>query len=391
VLDTNVLLNVLRFSPDGRRELLRAFESVAHKCHIPHQVASEFNRNRVKVVSDRRKELTDLAKEVESAQAAAKGIITRLKGRSALGSGDTAALEESAGDFFRALAAAQTEAVDRYDLDPDRMVGIKDPWTLELERIFAGRVGEPPDASDVQIDTQEAERRKLAKLAPGFKDASRGDYLWWAQALRAGTLRGKVLMVVSDDAAKGDWRYEERDLSAGPQSILIDDVRQAGGVGLVLVTTRELLQLVGDLEPDRVVSEATLAELSHLVDARPSQWNEATFERLLEKLTDGGYGDRVDAITSAAQSGGFVSRETVYGILGCGEDARSLRHFATPVQRARQELIDEGLLDPDAEPALRAVYAGPGKTVGYQVPPEFQDFALWEPDPDMMPGGKDWD
>lgn len=41
VLDANVLLHVLRYSPTAREELLGVIEVVADRCLIPHQVDEE--------------------------------------------------------------------------------------------------------------------------------------------------------------------------------------------------------------------------------------------------------------------------------------------------------------------------------------------------------------
>ena len=45
-----------------------------------------------------------------------------------------------------------------------------------------------------------------------------------------------------------------------------------------------------------------------------------------------------------------------------------------PAQRAALSLIELGLLRDDSASPLEAVYEGPGKTIGYRVPPEFPGF-----------------
>jgi len=51
VLDANVLLSAYRFAPPARNELLSALERVANRAWIPHRVAEEFHRNRLKVIA----------------------------------------------------------------------------------------------------------------------------------------------------------------------------------------------------------------------------------------------------------------------------------------------------------------------------------------------------
>lgn len=373
VLDTNVLLNVLRYSPAARTELLEVLASIADRCFVPHQVAVEYNRNRVRVVADRHKELEDAASEIGSIRSKVRTVVNNLSNRRTLSISDIEQLEKSVSDFFAALEEAQNEAAEKYDLSPDEMVGKKDLWTVRLEDILQGLVGDKPEDEVLAKDLIEGERRKSEKLAPGFKDDKPGDYLWWAEALRHPDLKGRALVVVSDDAAKGDWRFEERGFALGPHPILIDDVSRSGGADLVLLTTRDLLKLVGELNPDKV-SEETLEESEKVLAARQSSWTFDAFERLLAILDAEGYADRAVAIVTAASQDGFVDRDEIYRIIGSDEESRSLRHFATPVQRVMKTLIAEGNLPPHAPDALRAEYDGPGKTIGYSTPTEFVEF-----------------
>lgn len=372
VLDTNVLLNVLRYSPAAREELVGVFETISDRCFIPHQVALEYNRNRVGVVAARHKELLDAAAEIGSIRGKVQAVVNNLRNRRTLAAEDIGQLEESANTFFSTLENASNEAVNLYDLKPDDMVGTKDAWTECLATVLADRVAEKPADIELKKDHEEGERRKSEKLAPGFKDDEPGDYLWWAEVLRHPELKGRPLLVVSDDAAKGDWRFEERGHVIGPQPILIEDVRAAGGSDLILLTTRDLLRLVEGITPDRV-SAGTIEESGALAE-RHAVWTYNTYIELLDTLDGEGYGDRVRAIETAAMNGGFVSRQGIYQVIGQDEEARSLRHFATPVQRVARGLVEEGLLSPHALTALWAEYEGPGKTTGYSVPPEFIEF-----------------
>ena len=373
VLDTNVLLNVLRYSPSARRELLQVLADVAERCFVPHQVAFEYNRNRVQVVSDRRVELDGIAQEVLAIRGDLRILVNKLTRRQTLSSPDAERLEEAVTVFFAALADAQAEAAGKYDLKPEAIVGRKDEWTERLEVILANRVADKPSDEVLAIDRAEGERRKSEKLAPGFKDKENGDYLWWAETLRHPSLSGRALLVVSDDAAKGDWRFEVQGFAIGPHPILAEDVAKAGGTDLILLTTPELLQLVGNLSPNKV-SEETLAESTKVLTALQTSWTFEAYVELLDSIRQSRYPERADVVVGAASQGGFIKREDVYEILGTDEDTRTLRHVVTPVQSVTRDLIARGLLDSEVEDALWAEYEGPGKAVGYSTPSVFTDF-----------------
>ena len=373
VLDTNVLLNVLRYSPGARKELLDVIGELADRCFIPHQIAVEYNRNRVKVVADRHDELEAASNDINEIIKSIRALSSLLTNRQILTAPGIDALDASAKDFYAALESAKNEAGEKYDLNPDHMVGQVDEWTEKLQTILTGRVAEKPSEDDLAKDHDEGLRRKEARLAPGFRDSEPGDYLWWAEVLRNADLPGRPLVIVSYDAAKGDWRFEQRGIAVGPHTILSEDVLSAGGTDLVLMTTRDLLERIGQENPEKI-SEETLEESEKALTDRQSNWTYEAYTELLSRLTDSGYLDRAEAISLAASQSGFASRLDIYRVMGVEEDAKSLRHFATPALSVLASLFEEGLVSANVTPPLVANYDGPGKTIGYSVPPEFVEF-----------------
>lgn len=373
VFDTNVLLNVLRYSESARQELIEAIASVADRTFVPHQIAVEYNRNRVDVVASRRSELDEVGTKSDEIRQSVSAVTNLLRRRRIVGDVEIEKLEKAAKAFLAVMDTTSQEALDKYDLEPDSLVGVVDEWTRRLDDVLAGRVAAAPAAEILEEDMAEAERRKAERLAPGFRDGAIGDYLWWAETLRWPQIVDKHLFIVSDDAAKGDWRFEQRSIPAGPHQILIDDAREAGARTLTLLTTVDFLKLI-EGRGQTVVSESTIAESEQVGNRDASAWRFEDYLSLITGLERDGYGDRVDVIRTAAQGGGSILREAVYQLADMTEKDRSLRHFATPALRhaRRIEVSDDEeriLTSP-----LSALYEGPGKTIGYKVPPEFVAF-----------------
>lgn len=372
VLDTNVLLNMLRYSPSAREELVDVIATFADRCFVPHQIAVEYNRNRVRVVEDRRKELEQATTEINTIRSKVRAVVNNLRDRRTLASADVDKLEISVFEFFEALEDASSDASEQYDLDPDDLVGEVDLWTSRLSLVLAGRVALRPTEEMLSSDAAEATRRREQRVAPGFKDEAGGDYLWWAEVMRCPDLRDKPLVVVSDDAAKGDWRFEMRGFTVGPHAVLIDDVRGAGGTDLILLTTRDLLKLVEDLGSNQV-SETTIAEAEKALSIGRVDWTLDGYIELMVALDAEGYRDRVAVIRAAAAQGGSLPRDEVYRIAGIDQDG-SLVRFATPVLRLSRDLVESEVVAAGAARALSADYDRPGKASGYSVPPEFEAF-----------------
>lgn len=373
VLDTNVLLNILRYSSPAREELLQVIEKIGERCFIPYQIALEYNRNRVSVVADHHKELETIEKSVGEVRSSLRTLVATSRKRRILSEEVAQNLDDAATELMDEIGSEIANAITQYDLNAPSMVGRVDQWTARLMAALAGKVASAPSEQQREADTKEAGRRREAQLAPGFKDKVGGDYLWWAETLRNPDIKGRKLLVISDDVAKGDWLFEQHGITIGPHEILMSDAKKAGATGVWLATTRDLLKHAEDAGLTQV-SEATLAESERLLDTKPAVWNLEGFIGLVVALDNEGYRDRVRVIRAAADAGGYLERESVYKIIGREESERSLRQFSTPVLRITRRLVNDGVVADGADEALGARYDGPGKAVGYAVPDDFAEF-----------------
>ena len=52
IVDTNVLLDLYRLSPDSRKDLMKSIDHFKDRVWIPYQVGLEFHRNRESVIKD---------------------------------------------------------------------------------------------------------------------------------------------------------------------------------------------------------------------------------------------------------------------------------------------------------------------------------------------------
>ena len=56
IFDTNVLLNLYRYSDDTSKKFLETIVKLETRVWIPYQVGLEFNKNRLKVISEQKKQ-----------------------------------------------------------------------------------------------------------------------------------------------------------------------------------------------------------------------------------------------------------------------------------------------------------------------------------------------
>ncbi|EKE27035.1 MAG: hypothetical protein ACD_4C00082G0002, partial [uncultured bacterium (gcode 4)] len=64
VFDTNILLNLYRYSNETSEQFLKTIEKLGNRAWLPHQVALEFHRNRLIVLSEEKKNYQDFEKRL---------------------------------------------------------------------------------------------------------------------------------------------------------------------------------------------------------------------------------------------------------------------------------------------------------------------------------------
>lgn len=248
VLDTNVLLNLYRLPPTTRDEFLSVLELLKARLWIPHQVALEFQRNRLAVISAERK-------STEAAVSAAKGLFSELKQKVDALEIDKHGIGVAATPLIKDLEKANKklleaiEAVHQSRLD----IADNDPIRERLDNIISGKVGSGP-ANQQELDAlaEGGEDRFAEKIPPGFADVDKsknpnettfihdhlkyqrkfGDLILWRQLIQhvKDTDAKAVLLVTAD--RKEDWWWREQGKTIGPHPELIREICREGSVEL---------------------------------------------------------------------------------------------------------------------------------------------------------------
>ena len=155
VFDTNVLLNLYRYSAKTRNSLLAAFESFKERVWIPYQVAYEYMRKRCEVIYETVQRYDQFKKEIDIFTGKA---IDTLR----LTSGD-----EEVSELTRYL-------IKWLDSNKDRNLLVlsaeKDEILDKILTIFDGRVGNNIDAAELETIKEEGKERYEKLIPPGYKD-----------------------------------------------------------------------------------------------------------------------------------------------------------------------------------------------------------------------------
>ncbi|MGW3895695.1 PIN-like domain-containing protein [Micromonospora profundi] len=379
VLDANVLLNLYRYTADARDDPLAVLAELPDRLWVPHQVLTEFWRNRDRVLRDPR-DTAKTAQELQEIRGRAVRAVQTWVNRVSL-------TPQRASDIIDQLSAGFDKVLLNVDEFKDAAAtdAARDTNTdvvlRSLAPILRGRVGEPLDEQDLAVALVEAQRRLNEKVPPGYMDREKdnvegaGDYLVWEQSLREAETRHSDVLFVTGDV-KEDWWRTEAGERRGPRVELVDELRDRAGVRLFMARPAQLISYA------RAVLSVTVREDSvqdaDRVDTFLSEpgphlehggWSQEALTYLLNRLTDEAPRQALVLIKAANQDG-YVARSQVYEIGGYHE-GRSLRGFTRPINRIVQIMRDQGTLPEQAVDLFWAVYNEDspafGVAAGFQI------------------------
>lgn len=263
VVDTNVLLNLYRYSHVTRDELLGVLRALEDRLFLPHQVGQEFLDKRLRTIRGQRERFAKLRERVTSVRGEMEDelrAVLRLRPGEELPEGLRDALEEVPPGGYEALSD-RLEALERELPQTTNSSEDDEVWTA-IEALVDGKVGPPYDEEQQRKAEEEAERRRNDKIPPGFKDERPGDYLLWSQTINEAKRTKRPVVLVTDDR-KEDWWWIEHGEIIGPRPELVAEMHKESGMPFYMYTPDRLMRAAKDRLNIRV-SEESISEAEGL-------------------------------------------------------------------------------------------------------------------------------
>jgi predicted nucleic acid-binding protein len=294
VLDTNVLLDLYRYTTGARNQVLAALRLVKPHLWLPYRVGSEFVRGRRAVVADRTERLQkakgqldrsfrEAWKSVREASDGVKDLLDQFAadeiGQAEL---DDLINEEGFKQLIEPWRDKLNKRIDELknsqDIKLKDIVGGSDAVLPEVAVLYDSRFAAAPDTSQVRKHIEHAlSYRYPNKIPPGFLDADKptpiqaaGDYLIWEEMIsyvQAESGPGRVLFVSAD--TKADWYEPTRSANEPPRPwpSLIDEFRDRTGAELLIIETRAFFEGVRKFL-DADITASTVEEIGRTSESR---------------------------------------------------------------------------------------------------------------------------
>lgn len=215
VIDTNVLLDVYRYSKATASQILQMMDSFKEQLWMPYQVAFEYHKDRNnKVLGGHVRTYSKLIKSIDDW----KKTFDEERKHPFLEEADIKALKQNL-ENIRSILCKGRENCSQLIRE--------DEYKRRIADLYEGKLGEDYSSDDKISLIKEAKIRYEKQIPPGYKDSNKddnecGDYLIWRQMIDFAKEKQCPIIFVSNDV-KEDWIEDVAGIKLGPRPELIDE------------------------------------------------------------------------------------------------------------------------------------------------------------------------
>lgn len=211
IFDANVLLNLYRYSKKTSDEFIQIISTLNSRIWIPFQIGLEFNKNRLTVLSDQKKNYAYFKNNIHA-------LLDEVENK-------------NRNPFFSDTLTQKLITI-KNDFDTEISQKIKDyddsltsdSILQKINSIFENKVGTCFDEDEIMKVQKEGEKRYKNKIPPGYCDIKKtennkfGDLLIWKQIIQK-SKESKIDVIFVLDDRKEDWwfKHQGKIISARPE------------------------------------------------------------------------------------------------------------------------------------------------------------------------------
>lgn len=260
VFDTNVLLNLYKFSKNTRDEWFKVIKDLKKRLHMPHHVGFEYHENRYERIMNEEKLRisSDPVTMVQQAFLKNKEYFERYKGYQS----EIDKLEEKYNEILSLIKKIQDEHPNYKKNDEIRDF---------LNDVYDKKVGASFSEDELVKIYQEGELRFKKNIPPGYEDRTKktiennmyGDLIIWKQMIDCSKKNKKPLVFITDDEKEDWWKIIQGE-KINPRLELIEEFKNNTGVNYWQYGSNRFLEYSKKYLNSNV-NESTLKETSEVI------------------------------------------------------------------------------------------------------------------------------
>jgi len=238
--DTNVLLNIYRYTPDTRDRLFEILRRFNNRIWVPYQVAYEYHERRLNVISDQFKAAELIEAQLSKSFNQIENELRRYKNH------PFANVDQHTQTIKEAVERAKVALHEAKSNHPNF---IRSDQLLEaITELFNNKVGRPYPEPDLEKLYQDIDQRYEKKVPPGYEDAKDkkdekkyGDAILWYQLIDHAKEENKPLVFVTGER-KEDWWLRHEGETISPRRELLREIHSKANVLFYMYSTDQFME-----------------------------------------------------------------------------------------------------------------------------------------------------
>jgi DNA-binding CsgD family transcriptional regulator len=254
--DTNVILNLYRYSDSTKIALLDLIKKFEKQIFLTFQVGLEYNRNRFEIISDQENSHNDFLKKLKIIEddLNSKDSPPFLSDK----------LHKSLSKVFNNVEEEVKEHIESFHKMADN-----DEIFNKIDKLFDGKITEKFDVERITEIYKEGKIRFDKKIPPGYEDHKKpeekryGDLIFWLQILEKSKAEKKSIILISDER-KEDWIWKLKNgKTIGPRQELIEEMKTFSGENFHMYSSERFLNF-GQMYLQENVNDKAIQEIESL-------------------------------------------------------------------------------------------------------------------------------
>lgn len=274
VFDTNVFLNLYRYSNKTRNQLIESFEWLKTRIWMPYQVASEFCKDRYSVIDEANRRFDNIGLEADK-------LADSWRKELRLDNNDSD-VEELAKYLKEWITKKKDSNYFIFDAANDTVFD-------RLLNLFEGKTGNPFSSEEKLKIEQEGEKRYTEKTPPGYKDNKKqenryGDLLVWKEMLAHAKTQNVDIIFVTHDQ-KEDWWNISSGKTIGPRIELRKEFYEETGKMFHMYTMSSFLSFFIE-NKGKAIDKTTIDEVELFASVMRRKLPKTELKEYYESLED---------------------------------------------------------------------------------------------------------
>lgn len=286
VLDTNILLNLYRYSESTRDNIIEVMEAFKDRLWMPYQVGIEYFNNRESTFMAIAKMGEDLKKQLDEGKKDLLNVYNKKET-----SRHPHLEKEEIGKLYADAVKAVKEYIDEqtakfHDYKAEDIV------LQKLLSIYDGRVGTDLSTEELFEIYKEGEIRYAGLIPPGFEDERRkrgkglrhlfGDLIIWKDMIRYSKENNVDIIFVTEDA-KEDWWDKDAGKATPHKELLREFRKETGGHVILMYQQKGFLDASNQKIKDSTTKE--VEEISKEDERLDREYTEELLKTVRQQLT----------------------------------------------------------------------------------------------------------